>query len=235
MKSSVFRFKQFIVHQDQTAMKIGTDGVLLGAWAGAENPRRILDIGTGTGLIALMLAHRFPQADIDAVEIEAGAVQQARQNFRISPWKERLQVFHTDFKDFQTPNRYDLIVSNPPYFDEDYLSNDKARNLARHTDSLRLASLLDKAQNLLNENGSIQLILPIQKQEELCLLLRDRSLFLHQITFVKGRAEKPPKRILVKISTKPATSSQNSLVIEKSRHHYTPEYIELTKDFYLKM
>jgi len=235
MSSSVFRFKQFEVHQDRTAMKIGTDGVLLGAWAKTAHPRRILDVGTGTGIIALMLAQRYPQGLIDALEIEANAAEQARYNFQLSPWHERLQLIQTDFNKFQTSDRYDLIVSNPPYFDENYLSNDAGRNLARHNSHLRLENLLKKSKNLLNPQGSIQLILPVQKEYELKQITGNINMYLKKITYVKGRKELPAKRILVQITNIPYLTQNHILVIEKARHQYTAEYITLTRDFYLKM
>ena len=235
MKSNPFRFKQFEIHQDRTAMKIGTDGVLLGAWAEASHPRRILDVGTGTGVIALMSAQRFPQALIEAVEIEAEAAEQARYNFQISPWKERLHLIHTDFKDFQSSHRYDLIVSNPPYFDEDYLSADAKRNLARHTRSLSLWDLIEKAEKYLSPQGSIVLILPVQKESELRDILHQQALYINRLTYVKGTYKSPVKRILLQISSVKTNFEPQELVIEEARHRYTAEYIALTKDFYLKM
>jgi len=235
MKSPVFRFKQFEIRQDLTAMKVGTDGVLLGAWAEVDNPRRILDIGTGTGLIALMLAQRFPTAQIDALEVETAAAEQALNNFEISPWKNRLHLIHSDFNEFQTENRYDLIVSNPPYFDEDYLSTDAGRNLARHSHSLRLKDLLLKSKKILSKQGSIQLILPVQKERNLQQILRNNQLYINKITYVKGRKDLSAKRVLLSISAYPVKTRTGSLTIEKARHEYTPEYIALTRDFYLKM
>ena len=235
MKSSVFRFKQFEVYQDRTAMKIGTDGVLLGAWAAADNPFRILDVGTGTGLIALMLAQRYPEALIEAVEIEAGAAEQAHYNFQISPWKDRLHLVQTDFKDFQTDYRYDLIVSNPPFFDGKYLSDDSNRNWARHNQKLSLEVLLQKSKSLLTEHGSLHLILPVQKEKELYEIAETTGFFLRQITYVKGRHDLPVKRFLVQMVQKPSEIQTNLLAIEIARHRYTKEYVFLTRDFYLKM
>ncbi len=232
----VFKFKQFKVCQNQQVMKVGTDGVLLGAWAHNNPINRILDVGTGTGLIALMLAQKFQKALIDAIDINPYAVRLAQSNFLRSPWHNRLQAYLTDFNRFTTKVKYDLIVSNPPYFDENILAKNKYRNKARHTGSLLTEQLIKKAAELLQPYGSIQLILPYAKTELIQNISKDNNLYINKLTNVKGNKNTEFKRILVKLSfEKKSPTDINHLVIEKQRHVYTDSYIKLTRDFYLKM
>ena len=231
----IFKFKQFEIAQEQTAMKVGTDGVLLGAWADLDNAQNILDIGSGTGLIALMCAQRQSMAIIDALEIEPAAARQADENFKKAKWKQRLNLIHMDFIKYITEKKYDVIISNPPYFDEQSKNPDRQRNLARHTSNLSLKKLIQKSKKLLKETGSIQLILPADKFSQLEQIIKQETLYLNKICYVKGHQNAKVKRILVKISNFISELEENQLIIEKSRHHYTDAYIRLTRDFYLKM
>lgn len=231
----LFRFKQFDVYQDTAAMKIGTDGVLLGAWADFNCPKKILDVGTGTGVIALMLAQRFLQSQIHAVEIDAETARLADYNFKNSKWFDRIRVFNKDFLHFNTGDTYDLIVSNPPYFDEQVYSQNKTRDWARHTLRLNLEELIKKSASLLTPHGKIQIILPADKEILLRQICVDNNLYINKITSVKGNLTSPVKRMLVSISFVQTPLGNDTLVIEKQRHVYTDEYIDLTKDFYLKM
>lgn len=231
----MFQFKQFKVAQDQCAMKVGTDGVLLGAWAEANSPNTILDIGTGTGLIALMLAQRFPKAAIKALEIDASAAKQAKENFKQSPWNDRLNAIHTPLQTFNSGKQFDLIVSNPPYFENVSKAKSTERTQARHTDALSFETLIDQGANLLSKKGTIALILPSKEKENVVRIALEKELHLHRICWVKGSKNTPIKRVLMQFSFQEKVLEENTLVIEKLRHQYTEEYILLCQDFYLKM
>jgi tRNA1Val (adenine37-N6)-methyltransferase len=235
----MFKFKQFSINQDKTAMKIGTDGVLLGAWAPTNhNPFSILDIGTGTGIIALMLAQRTNAEQIDALEIDESAYEQAVDNFENSPWSDRLFCFHAGLDEFvdEPEDEYDLIVSNPPFYSEDYKTDNEQRDLARFQDALPFEDLLEAADLLLSENGVFAVILPFKEEEKFIALAKDLELFPIKITRVKGTPNTEIKRSLLAFSRLEITDILiDELVIETDRHIYTPEYINLTKDFYLKM
>ena len=236
---SKFQFKQFSLEQDQCAMKIGTDGVLLGAWAPIEHiPNQILDIGTGTGIIALMLAQRSNATQIDALEIEENAYEQATDNFENSPWNDRLFCFHAGLDEFmdEPEDEYDLIVSNPPFYSEDYKTNNEQRDLARFQDALPFEDLIEAADLLLSENGVLAVIIPFKEEERFLALANEFELYPIQITHVKGTPTTEIKRSLLALSRNNIeTPTINELVIEIGRHEYTPEYIALTKAFYLKM
>ena len=236
---SKFQFKQFSLEQDQCAMKIGTDGVLLGAWAPIEHiPNQILDIGTGTGIIALILAQRSNATQIDALEIEENAYEQATDNFENSPWNDRLFCFHAGLDEFmdEPEDEYDLIVSNPPFYSEDYKTNNEQRDLARFQDALPFEDLIEAADLLLSENGVLAVIIPFKEEERFLALANEFELYPIQITHVKGTPTTEIKRSLLALSRNNIeTPTINELVIEIGRHEYTPEYIALTKEFYLKM
>jgi tRNA1Val (adenine37-N6)-methyltransferase len=235
----MFQFKQFSIEQDRCAMKIGTDGVLLGAWAPVENnPFSILDIGTGTGIIALMLAQRSSAEQIDALEIDEDAYEQATDNFENSPWNDRLFCFHAGLDEFveEPEDEYDLIVSNPPFYSEDYKSNAEQRDVARFQDAMPFEELIDAAALLLSENGIFSVIIPFKEEERFLALAKELELFPLKITRVKGTPNSKTKRSLLAFSRNVTIDfAQNELIIETARHIYTQEYIELTKDFYLKM
>ena len=245
----MFQFKQFSLEQDRCAMKIGTDGVLLGAWTPIENnPLSILDIGTGTGIIALMLAQRSSaehsslkgeQAQqIDALEIDEKAYEQATDNFENSPWNNRLFCFHAALDEFveEPEEEYDLIVCNPPFYSEDYKSDNKQRDLARFQDAMPFENLIEAAALLLSENGIFSVIIPFKEEENFVSLAKEHELFPLKITRVKGTPTSETKRSLLAFSRNTISNfTIDELIIETARHIYTPEYIALTKDFYLKM
>lgn len=236
---SKFSFKQFSVDQDRCAMKIGTDGVLLGAWTPVENnPFSILDIGTGTGIIALMLAQRSHAEQIDALEIDEDAYEQATDNFENSPWNDRLFCFHAGLDEFveEPEDEYDLIVSNPPFYSEDYKSENEQRDLARFQDAMPFEDLIEAAALLLSENGIFSVIIPFKEEENFLALAKEYELHPIKITRVKGTPTSEIKRSLLAFGRNEiATILTDELIIETARHIYTPEYIDLTKDFYLKM
>ena len=235
----MFTFKQFAIEQDRCAMKIGTDGVLLGAWAPIDNhPFSILDIGTGTGIIALMLAQRSAAQQIDALEIDEAAYEQATDNFENSPWNDRLFCFHAGLDEFieEPEEEYDLIVSNPPFYSEDYKTENESRDLARFQDAMPFEQLLEAADLLLSELGIFTVIIPFKEEENFIALANEFELYPLKITRVKGTPTTEIKRSLLAFSRNETTDLPiDELVIETARHVYTQEYIGLTKDFYLKM
>lgn len=230
-----FRFKQFTVFQDRCAMKVGTDGVLLGAWTDIKNAERILDIGTGTGLVALMLAQRST-AQIDAVEIDESSCIQAQENIALSPWKERVKVYHSSVQDYTKtrPKRYNLIVSNPPFFENACKALELSRTVARHTDLLSPIDLLNVSQRLLDEEGRLTVIYPTEAANRFLNLAEEFGFFCTQKLFVKPTPTRSTKRILMELSQSQNRQSESTLTIEKDRHIYTAEFIRLVKDFYLK-
>ena len=256
----MFQFKQFTIHQDRTAMKVGTDGVLLGAWAPiAPNTSRLLDIGTGTGLIALMLAQRFSKQsqdqqaegvintlnshlNIDAIDIDQSSIEQATENIKNSPFAKYITTHHTSLQDYTTQEKYDAIVCNPPYFVASLKCPDAQRTQARHTDSLSFDDLLQHSARLLNDGGSLSVILPITEGNQLIELAPKYGFTLTHLTEVHPTPTAPPKRLLLQfimhnsqLNHSSSLISHSSLTIEIARHQYTPEYIALTRDFYLKM
>ena len=235
----MFQFKQFSVEQDRCAMKIGTDGVLLGAWTPIEhNPFSVLDIGAGTGIIALMIAQRSLAEQIDALEIDEEAYEQAVDNFENSPWRDRLFCFHADLDEFaeEPEDEYDLIVSNPPFYTDDYKTESEQRDLARFADAMPFEELIEAAALLLSENGIFSAIIPYKEEEKFIALAKDSDLFPIKITRVKGTPTTEIKRSLLAFSRNFAEAFPvDELIIEISRHIYTEEYIALTRDFYLKM
>jgi tRNA1Val (adenine37-N6)-methyltransferase len=236
---SKFQFKQFSLEQDRCAMKIGTDGVLLGAWTPIENnPFSILDIGAGTGLIALMLSQRSIAEQIDALEIDQEAYEQAVDNFESSPWSNRLFCFHAGLDEFveDPEDEYDLIVSNPPFYSEDYKTECDQRDLARFQDAMPFEDLIEAADLLLSENGIFSVIIPFKEEDNFVALAKEMELYPLKITRVKGTPTTEIKRSLLAFSRNEITDFPiDELIIEITRHVYTPEYIELTKEFYLKM
>ncbi len=236
---SKFQFKQFAVNQDLCAMKIGTDGVLLGAWVPIDTrPNSILDIGTGTGIIALMLAQRCDAQQIDALEIDENAYEQAVDNFESSPWSDRLFCFHAGLDEFveEPEDEYDLIVSNPPFYVEDYRSDNAQRDLARFQEAMPFEYLVEAAALLLSENGVFAVIIPFKEEEKFLELAKEYELFPIKITRVKGTHETQIVRSLLAFRRyEMAVLTADELVIEINRHEYTYDYIALTKDFYLKM
>ncbi|MEM6718507.1 MAG: methyltransferase [Bacteroidota bacterium] len=236
--SKPFRFKQFTIQQDKTAMKVGTDGVLLGAWASVEtHPFSILDIGAGTGLIALQLAQRSHAEVIDAIEIDDDAYEQAVENFENSPWSDRLFCYHAGLDEFVTEveDKYDLIVSNPPFYRENYKTDNTQRDTARFTDALPFEELLAGVSHLLAPSGTFHTIIPYKEYEHFIHLAEANTLFPHKTCHVKGNPKADFKRSLISFSKQKTTHITEELVIEIERHQYTDAYISLTKDFYLKI
>ncbi len=235
-----FKFKEFTVNQDRCAMKIGTDGILLGAWASlGHQPETILDIGTGTGVIALMMAQRSSAGLIDALEIEDGAYEQAVENFENSSWGNRLFAYHAGFNEFvtevQKEMEYDLIISNPPFYSEDYTSENLTRNRARFAEALPFEDLLAGIANLLSSNGRFDLIIPFSEESEFITLAAKYNLQPIKITRVRGHVHSDIKRSLLSLSFHIIEPKIDEIALEISRHNYTKEYQKLVEPFYLKI
>ena len=240
MSSSTFRFKQFEIEQDQCGMKIGTDGVLLGAWAPhKEDAKRILDIGTGTGVIAIMQAQRCPNAIVVGVEIDEKSAQQASENMSASPYQDRLSVHLGSIQDFSQDAdvKYDLIISNPPFFSGGTFSKDQARNDVRHTVKLPNGDLLRCAHHLLSQDGIFSVILPYIEGLRFKEMADQYGFHLSHMTEVKPKADKSVERLLMAFMRHPVDEVvKDSLVIQhEKRNDYTDAYIELTKAFYLNL
>jgi len=233
-----FVFKKFELKQGKCAMKIGTDAVLLGAWTSVENrPFSILDIGAGTGVLALMLAQRSNAELIDAVEIDDQAYEQCVDNFEASPWGDRLFCYHASLEEFvdEIEERYDLIISNPPFYSEDYKSDNSQRDLARFSDAMPFGHLVESASKLLSEAGIFSIIIPFKEETSFIELASSFKLFPNRILRVQGNVTSEFKRSLIEFSFRKSDIKTDTLIIETERHQYTEKYINLTKDFYLKM
>lgn len=233
-----FSFKQFNVQQDRCAMKIGTDGVLLGAWTPLiNNPYNLLDIGAGTGILSLMLAQRSNLEQIDAIEIDEGAYEQCVENFEASPWSDRLFCFHAGLDEFvdDPEDEYDLIISNPPFYTDTFKSENTQRDIARFEDALPFEELIEAAALLLSDNGIFSVIIPFKEEKKFVAMCKELELFPLKITRVKGTPTAEIKRSLLAFTRIQQTPIIAELTVEISRHQYTPEYIALTQDFYLKM
>lgn len=238
MEAQVFRFKQFDVIQDKAAMKVGTDGVLLGAWVELpELPFSVLDVGSGTGVIALMMAQRTNAEVIDAVELNAASYIQTVENFEASDWADRLFCYHASFQEFEDEidERYDVIISNPPFYTDTFKEESSERTMARHTETLNYEDLLRGSAKLLSETGICAFVIPFKEEEAFLTLAKSQGLFASRICRVKGRKDSPIKRSLIQFSKRENALEFSKLVIEISRHVYTEDYIRLVKDFYLKM
>ncbi|MDR0395499.1 MAG: methyltransferase [Tannerella sp.] len=259
MPDLYFQFKRFTVRHDQCAMKVGTDGVLLGAWAmvthtdanrgvdrnttalqqaDRRNNQRFsaLDVGTGTGLIALMIAQRNAEAEINAIDIDHDACKQAAENVERSPFKDRIRVFHQPFLEYTTERKYDLVVSNPPYFSASLKSPDKKRSAARHNDSLPLKLLIEHALTMLVDDGKIALILPVTSSGEIDFIIATHRLYLLRRTEVISVEGLKPKRFLIELSAKAPPGyapTTDQLILTTTQQERTQTYNHLTKDFYL--
>ena len=216
MPNPYFAFKQFTIRHDRCAMKVGTDGVLLGAWTDIRHAHRILDIGTGTGLIALMLAQRCPEASITAIDIDSEAVNQALENIQNSPWKERVEAYLQDIRTYQPQTLFDTIVSNPPYFINSLKCPDNQRNTARHTDTLDMHALLYQASQLLTPDGHFSIVLPAEQTNELVEVAGRVGLYPSRHTAVITRPGLAPKRSLKRFTPTSLLSNWNATYIARS-------------------
>lgn len=236
--NNYFKFKQFTIQQERCAMKVGTDGVLLGAWANLPDDGRVarlLDIGSGTGLLSMIAAQRSTGLIIDGIDIENEAVKQSIENAKNSNWGDRINFFHTSVQDFKPDYRYDYIVSNPPYFINSLKEGSDARAIARHANTLSYPELAENVERLLSGKGVFSVIFPYVEANIFIVEAAKKELFCHRRMDVRGSATRPIKRVLLQFSRERGDVFDEELVIEEAeRHSYTPKYRELTKEFYLK-
>ena len=233
MGNSWFQFQQFRVNQDRCAMKISTDAVLLGALAEASNPLSILDIGAGTGVIALMLAQRFPLANVMAIELDEDAADQAEQNFSESQFSDRLELVQGRIQDFSSSEKFDLIVSNPPFFPDHLKSQDAKRNKALHTDELSFEELIGNVTMLLGEKGSFWVILPSRQMKKLEDLAKKSGLNLCSKTLVRDSESKPVHREIGEFSFQGMDKKEVELVLKDANSQYSGPYQRLLTGFLL--
>ncbi|MDH5035345.1 tRNA1(Val) (adenine(37)-N6)-methyltransferase [Chryseobacterium cucumeris] len=226
----LFTFKQFEIQQSKDVFRVGTDGVLLGALADVENASSILEVGTGTGLISLMLAQRNLQAEFLGLDINDAAAKLTQLNFENSPFHARLKNSHQDFKTFETEDRFDLIVSNPPYFEESGSEKDK---IARQTVELNFMQLISKAAELLSEKGMFSVIIPVEAGEVFISIGKENKLHLNRKVSIRGIENAKAKRLILEFSSQVKEVNESDFIIEKSPRQYSDQYLELTKEFHV--
>lgn len=236
MANSYFQFKRFTVCQQHCAMKVGTDGTLLGAWAAApQAPGRILDIGTGTGLIALMMAQRFPEALVTAIDIDEMAVSQAVENVAASPFADRIRVVAADVQTFRTAEKFDSIVCNPPFFEDSLTCPDPQRTEARHTVTLGYRQLMESVFRLLKDDGLFSVIIPTDCRARLESEAHLRGFFISRVCSIQTTPRKAPKRYMIEMTKQPVNEVDTTNgVLELSPQIRSDWYHELTKEFYIK-
>lgn len=236
-RESIFRFKRFAIRNELSAMKVGTDGVLLGAWCDISDAKTILDVGTGTGLIAIMAAQRS-NAAITGIEIDHDAASEAILNAQESPWSNRITIINGDFISLFSSdklNKVDHIVSNPPYFSSTIIAPDAKRAMARHGSTLNYANLIEESARLLNPNGKLSIISPVDRRDDILYAASLHHLSVSRLTEVFPTPQSAPVRILWEFTLGEVAPRKDSLTIQTAPNIYTPEYIALTRDFYLKM
>ena len=246
---SIFQFKKFSVKQDNSSMKVGTDAVLLGCWTQLRQiDKQLLEVGTGCGVISLIIAQRYNFVNIDAIDIDKASILDAKDNFNYSPWNNRLSAINDSLQTYNSDKQYDIIVSNPPYFNNSLQCPNNQRSVARHTNTLSYNDLLSYSHKLLSTNGIFSVILPFEEGKEFINLAKQYHFSVNRITKVYPTPTSIPKRLLIELqknenilgTEKYINQSEKAyiediLTIEISRHNYTEEYIGLTKEFYLKM
>jgi tRNA1Val (adenine37-N6)-methyltransferase len=237
-KDKQFHFKKFSVRHDRSGMKVGTDGVLLGAWADVSQATHILDIGTGTGVIALMLAQRTqPFVKIEAIEIDKHAFEDVKENFISSPWSDRLMLHHGSVQDFTPTKQFDLIVSNPPYFQSSFKPANAKRVVARHTENLSFLDLLQASKRHLSEKGALNVVLPYTEGLQFISLASQNGFHCSRKWSFKSREDKPVERLLLEFLKNPTATKIGQLVLYNASkdEEWSEEYCKLTKEFYLKL
>jgi tRNA1Val (adenine37-N6)-methyltransferase len=238
--NSFFQFKQFLVHQDRCAMKVTTDACLFGAWVaravalGNSAIDSAIDIGAGTGLLSLMLLQKSPKVKLDAIEIDELAARQAKENFEASPWANSLRIICADIRSYDFKNRYDLIVSNPPFFENDLKSPDEKRNLAHHSQELSLNTLVSMIKNTLTPSGSYYLLLPAKRREEALLMFKNKGFSTNTVINIRQSPEHDNFRVILggNLSEQSKLTTHDLSIWNESKQ-YTPEFVDLLKDYYL--
>lgn len=231
---STFHFKQFSVLNEKSAMKVNTDSVLLGSWTTIpEEAKNGLDIGAGTGILALMIVQRNPQIQLTGVEIEENAFEEANFNFNNSPWKKRLAAVNLPLQQYSPECKLDFIITNPPYFVDDLKNQDSNKTQARHTDSLSFEEIIEFVRNNLSQTGSFNLILPKTESELFMEITLKRSLYLNRIAFIKPNENKEVNRVLMCFSKSEKELEEETFCVYESHQIYSERHHELTKDFYL--
>lgn len=235
-KNNLFHFKKFSVRHDRSGMKVGTDGVLLGAWADVNQATHILDIGTGTGVIALMLAQRTASdVKIEAIEIDLSAFEDAAENFNSSPWKDCLSLHHGSVQNFIASKQFDLIISNPPFFQSSFKPPNAQRVAARHTENLSFQEILNTVEKLLSEKGKLNVVLPYTEGLQFIALAEENNLHCSRKWSFRTREEKPIERWLLEFSRIKINPEENEILLYRSGEEWSIAYQNLTRDFYLKL
>lgn len=239
MANPYFQFKQFTVYHDRCAMKVATDSCLFGAWAAREiqneklKIKNVLDIGAGTGLLSLMITQKN-EIELDAVEIDAEATQQAKENIDASPWKNQIRIFNDDILSFQPDKKYDCIISNPPFYENELASGKQKKNIAHHSEQLTIAQLLKTIKVHLQEEGTFFLMYPFKRKEEIEKLLSQNKLHLADSIILKQSIKHAPFRVIVKgMNKEVGVQKQISISIWNEHQQYTNEFVDLLKDYYL--
>ena len=235
MSNSYFRFKQFTIEQSDCAMKVGTDGCLLGGWFACMDSKRVLDIGCGTGLISIMAAQRCG-ATITGIEIDEKAATQARRNADNSPWGERIEIINGDLREYTADHCFDTIVSNPPYFVNSLKCDDTSRTLARHSDSLNSRTFFKKCSEILSEDGRISIVIPCDIIDEWKDAAMEHNLYPIRTTFIRTTPKKAPKRVLIEFGYgTQKESEENILTLEFTHGEYSDDAKKILSKFYLKL
>ena len=231
---SSFRFKQFTIQQDKTAMKVGTDSILLGSWLNVKTKyHSILDVGTGTGILALMMAQKTANSTITALEIDLDAYNEAEKNIKASPWKERIQLISTDARQWSTDDKFDLIISNPPYFTGSILPKDTSKKNARHQAGFNLKNLVEIWCSLGSKDSDMACILPVNESKKMIAFVKAEKYYLKKYLTVQTKPKSEPSRAIMVFSKEKTPTKRSKLSIYSDSGTYSEEYIALTKDFYL--
>ena len=230
---SAFKFKQFNIIQEKSAHKVGTDGVLLGSWVSCKKSNKVLDVGSGSALITLMIAQRNLDCSITAIEIDKQSSLEASLNIKNSNWQDRITILNTSLQQFRTQEKFDLIVSNPPFFPK--IKSQERRDIARHTNTLSFEELIADSTNLLFKEGILAVVVPKSEEEVFCKIAKKYKLFCNRSCYIRGNKSSAIKRVLMEFSFVKSSTKKEYLIIEKSRHEYTEDYIQLSKEFYLNM
>jgi tRNA1Val (adenine37-N6)-methyltransferase len=242
MANSYFQFKQFTIQQEQSAMKVTTDGCLFGAWTAkiirefTPSKRNCLDIGTGTGLLSLMVSQQNPDCLIDAVEIEKDAAEEARRNIGAAGKEKQITVYPQDIQHYHSLHKYDIIFSNPPFYENELKANNTGKNKAHHNEGLLFHQLLFSCKQLLKEEGTLFLLLPYKREKEVLDKIRDAGFAVTRHIRVRPAVQLGYFRILLEVQFDAGTASPISigeLAVKEEQDQYTPGFIELLRDYYL--